>query len=309
MPSTTTHQFPYRTLLGLLFALLLMALFALFPRNSRAQKGSDAQQQQAAPVVSALPEVKTTSYILSAQAATGHALTIRLPGASDDPVVHSSFEVRSALQPTSYHGGETARALNALSTEPAQVYRAGGDEVDARAMKALDGETNAPNFSSSPGEYTGSLRVMLTGDSPATEIYYTLDGSEPTKASTLYTKPLTLTETVTIKAMAVAKGKSESRITVAEYKITQPTLGLEIGSNGLDKVEIFLTLNAPGAASVAGKWSITDGTQTVCSAELTTETSLHCPAKLNRGNHALKATYNGAYNGWQLSAASNVRID
>jgi putative alpha-1,2-mannosidase len=51
-----------------------------------------------------------------------------------------------------------------------------------------------------------------------TQIYYTLDGSTPTSSSTLFTQPLTLSETTTVKCIAVKNGKSSF---VVEGKFTK----------------------------------------------------------------------------------------
>ncbi len=56
--------------------------------------------------------------------------------------------------------------------------------------------------SPSPGSYSGGVEVKLSigGDYI---IYYTLDGTDPTTDSTEYSAPFTLTETTTVKAIAV----------------------------------------------------------------------------------------------------------
>lgn len=312
MTHTTSRRFEMPALLCLLVALIILAILGIIPRFIHAQSAqnsdrtTDAQQQQPT-VESALPHVTTTRGMLNAATATGHYQTISLPGASDEPLVHSSFKTQGSAPQTSYHGG-TGHAVNVLVMQPAQVYRSGGDG-DTLERSALDEETTPPIPSSPAGEYTGSLRIMLTSASPATSIYFTLDGDEPTTDSFLYSHPFTLHASATLKAVAIRDGSAPSSVSTTEYKIIQPTLGFEIGSNGIDSVEIFLTLNAPGAASVAGDWTITDGTLTLCTASLTTEMSLRCAAKLNRGNHDLKATYNGANNGWKLTAGSSVRVN
>ena len=47
--------------------------------------------------------------------------------------------------------------------------------------------------------------VEIAAEEGAT-VYYTLDGTEPTTASTLYTEPFNLTAEATVKAVAIAEG-------------------------------------------------------------------------------------------------------
>ncbi len=61
--------------------------------------------------------------------------------------------------------------------------------------------TSKPEFNAAPGFYSGSLTVGISG-APGSEIRYTLDGSEPTAASTLFTNPITITQTTVIKAIS-----------------------------------------------------------------------------------------------------------
>ena len=49
----------------------------------------------------------------------------------------------------------------------------------------------------------------MSGPAGAT-IHYTLDGSAPTSASTAYTEALTLSDTTTVKAVAVKDGVTSS---------------------------------------------------------------------------------------------------
>ena len=57
--------------------------------------------------------------------------------------------------------------------------------------------------------FDNEMKVTLTSDANA-KIYYTLDGSEPTQKSKLYTKPFSINNTVTIKAKAFAANKMSS---------------------------------------------------------------------------------------------------
>ena len=57
----------------------------------------------------------------------------------------------------------------------------------------------------------GSTTVSLSANN-SNKIYYTLDGSDPTVESTLYTEPFTLTEAATVKAFATGDGYTDSEI-------------------------------------------------------------------------------------------------
>ena len=66
----------------------------------------------------------------------------------------------------------------------------------------------APQFSGEM-QFTESTTVTMTAEDGA-EIRYTTDGSEPTATSTLYSAPVTLTATTTVKAKAFKNGTAST---------------------------------------------------------------------------------------------------
>lgn len=64
----------------------------------------------------------------------------------------------------------------------------------------------------------GSTTVSLSANN-SNKIYYTLDGSDPTLESTLYTEPFTLTEAATVKAFAIGDGYTDSDIASKDVTI------------------------------------------------------------------------------------------
>ena len=76
-----------------------------------------------------------------------------------------------------------------------------------------------PMFSPNAGTYYNSVEVTLTCATEGATIYYTTGGADASEQSIEYTEPFTLTETTTIKAVAVLDGEVSSQAE-ATYTIT-----------------------------------------------------------------------------------------
>jgi fibronectin type 3 domain-containing protein len=82
------------------------------------------------------------------------------------------------------------------------------------------GTTAAPAFSVAPGTYPVSKTITITSSTPGAAIRYTTDGSTPTSSTgTLYTAPVALTTTSTLKAIAYASGMADSTVASGAYTI------------------------------------------------------------------------------------------
>ena len=84
----------------------------------------------------------------------------------------------------------------------------------------------APTISGST-PFAESTQVSMSAESGA-EIRYTTDGTTPTAGSTLYSEPITLTATTTVKAIALKNGLNSS---VATRTFTKSTGGDSSGEN------------------------------------------------------------------------------
>ncbi|MBR5435763.1 MAG: chitobiase/beta-hexosaminidase C-terminal domain-containing protein [Muribaculaceae bacterium] len=80
----------------------------------------------------------------------------------------------------------------------------------------------APTFTPAAGTYTTAQNVTIACATAGADIRYTLDGSNPTTTSALYSGPIAISETITIKAVAVKDGLT-SAIAVAAYTIQGDT--------------------------------------------------------------------------------------
>lgn len=70
-------------------------------------------------------------------------------------------------------------------------------------------------------EVDKGTEVVITSATIGSTIYYTLDGSEPTVNSTVYTGPITMLTDATIKVIAVKEGLANSEVVTRQYKITE----------------------------------------------------------------------------------------
>lgn len=68
---------------------------------------------------------------------------------------------------------------------------------------------------------TNNDRVTLSATPSDAKIYYTTDGSDPTRASSLYTSPIKIDADVTVKALACREGYHDSNIEAAQYYKSQ----------------------------------------------------------------------------------------
>jgi hypothetical protein len=114
--------------------------------------------------------------------------------------------------------------------------------------------TATPIFSLAGGTYSGTQSLTMSDATSGAAIRYTVDGSTPTASSTLYSAPLTISTSQTVKAIAIKSGLSNSAVVSASYVIV-PNLTIDFsggfttaqgpmqfnGSTGLDDFRLQLT--------------------------------------------------------------------
>jgi glucosylceramidase len=83
-----------------------------------------------------------------------------------------------------------------------------------------------PSFSPEAGAYIAAQTVTLSDSTAGASIRYTTDGSTPTSASSLYSIPVQVSTTMTIEAIAIASGYTNSAVASAVFTITPPAQSL-----------------------------------------------------------------------------------
>ena len=81
---------------------------------------------------------------------------------------------------------------------------------------------SVPIFSLPTGTYCNTQTVEIYSPTPDARIYYTDDGADPTVLSTEYAAALSIVQTSTLRAFAVAPGYSDSGIAEAVYTFAGP---------------------------------------------------------------------------------------
>jgi uncharacterized repeat protein (TIGR03806 family) len=80
-----------------------------------------------------------------------------------------------------------------------------------------------PVVSPNGGNYANSTTVTLSDTMPDAAIHYTLDGTQPTANSILYTTPFTVTNTLQLQAIAIMAGAVNSSVASASFINTAAT--------------------------------------------------------------------------------------
>lgn len=88
------------------------------------------------------------------------------------------------------------------------------------AISSYKFNTTAPEANVASGTYEEGQTVSLTVKTANAEIFYTVDGSPPTRTNgTKYDKPIVISQNTTLKAVAVKQDTEDSEVTQYEYKI------------------------------------------------------------------------------------------
>jgi hypothetical protein len=160
-------------------------------------------------------------------------------GNASIPIITSALHIGTNLLTVNYFPDAASQSIYEEQTGSATV-------VMTTAPAAA-----VPQFSPPPGTYSTSQTVTFTDTTPASTMYYTLDGSDPTSASAVYKGPIVVTSTETIQAIAMANGYVASPISTASYTIgaaiSKPILGTLLPAfTSAGNKSFALTVNGSG---------------------------------------------------------------
>ena len=123
----------------------------------------------------------------------------------------------------------------------------------ANAGEQVEAPVISPNGGS---DLIEAQTVTLSCETEDASIYYTLDGSNPTAESTLYSAPFQVSETTTVKAIAIKEGMTNSSVASAtfQFRVAATSIADLYTKTGLDgSTQIYVNFPLTVTAPTKGK--------------------------------------------------------
>jgi sialate O-acetylesterase len=131
--------------------------------------------------------------------------------------------------PTKFHYGywSTTRITELEDGQRLNLYNGDGLPMSPVAPQAVEdpdasGKVADPVLTPASCFFSPSTNVTIACATSGATVRYTLDGSEPTASSAIYSAPIALTTDTTVKARAFAEGKAASDVVFATYTLGEP---------------------------------------------------------------------------------------
>ncbi|HTB79391.1 MAG TPA: chitobiase/beta-hexosaminidase C-terminal domain-containing protein [Opitutaceae bacterium] len=110
-----------------------------------------------------------------------------------------------------------------------------------------------PVFSPAPGTYSSAQNVTLTSATSGASLRYTVDGSTPTEThGTVYSVPVSISATTTLKAIAYKSGLGDSTVTSGIYTIATGSAPINLEAENLAPVGTGATVSISNDANASG---------------------------------------------------------
>ena len=171
--------------------------------------------------------VASETYTISAQSpapafskATGTYTGAQVVTLSDSLADATIYYTTNGATPTTASTKYTSPITVSATEKLSAIAVATGFTESTVATASLTIALVSPTFSKAAGTYTTAQTVTLTDATAGATIYYTVNGTTPTTASTKYTAPITVSKTEKVEAIAVLAGHANSSVATAAYTIS-----------------------------------------------------------------------------------------
>ena len=108
-----------------------------------------------------------------------------------------------------------------------------------------------PEFSVASGAVNSGTTVTISCATEEAKIYYTTDDSDPTAESTPYSEAISVTEAVTLKAIAIKEGMNNSAVASVSYTIKPDYSKCAVGDFVLKNGTVLSKDKTPESGTVA----------------------------------------------------------
>lgn len=179
--------------------------------------------------------------------------TVSISDTTPSAVIHYTIDGTAPTSASKIYAG----AVSVSSSQTIQAIAIANGYLPSGTGSASYTITQAaatPTFTPPAGTYTSVQSVSISTTTAGATLYYTTDGSTPMTSSTVYSGPINVGATQTIRAIAVAAGYSQSAVGSAAYVINLPvTINY---SNGFAAAGLALNGSAQVSSS---RLRLTDG--------------------------------------------------
>ncbi len=174
----------------------------------------------------------------------GKSFTIQVKRDSPKSIYIQSAELNGENYPKSFLTQDVimkgGNLVLTMGDEPNQTWGTGEGNIPVSSITDQL-ITPVPYIVKGKRTFTDTTTIALGSITPGSEIFYTIDGSDPSGKSMKYETPFTLDKTTTLKVIAVKQGMPDSRTIKSEFnkipvgrKITLNTRYVERYSAGGD---------------------------------------------------------------------------
>jgi adhesin HecA-like repeat protein len=196
-----------------------------------------------------------------------------------------------------YASGTPVQISRTTTLKAAAVVTGWKTSMAAQATYTL--QAAPPTFDVQGGTYSATQAVNISDSTPNVLIWYTTDGSAPANSSTarqyLSGTPVQVSQTTTLKAIAVVPGWTGSIVAQATYTLqaAAPSFDLQGGTYSATQT-VKISVSAPNAVI----WYSTDGTKPVPGSGTARQYVSGTPVQINQTT-TLKAI--AIVTGWAIS--------
>ncbi|HEY4051512.1 MAG TPA: chitobiase/beta-hexosaminidase C-terminal domain-containing protein, partial [Acidobacteriaceae bacterium] len=232
--------------------------------------GSFPGPQGTFPINALLSAVATAAYTIHLPQAATPALSVpsgtytsaQTVTISDETAGATIYYTTNGTVPTTYSNVYKV-PLNVAFSETIEAMAVAYDYTNSAVTSAaytIVPVATTPMFAPAAGTYTSVQKVTIRDTTAGAVIHYTTDGTTPTTSSSVYTGPITISSSETIKAIAAATGYTTSAVASAAYTINLPMAAAPTFSPAAGTYTSAQTVTISDATAGAVIHYTTDGT-------------------------------------------------